>query len=53
MQVLWVKEKCEFLIKYVMDSDERTYDVIDISALNSKPYLYRGSSVILKVKSQI
>lgn len=45
-----VKEKCEFLIKYVMDSDERTYDVIDISALNSKPYLYRGSSVILKGK---
>jgi len=45
-----VKEKCEFLIKYVMDSDERTYDMIDITALNSKSYLYRGSSVVLKGK---
>ncbi|HPF05384.1 MAG TPA: hypothetical protein PK293_05050, partial [Spirochaetota bacterium] len=45
-----VKEKCEFLIKYVMDSDERTYEEIDIAKLNKKPYLYRGSSVILRGK---
>lgn len=45
-----VKEKCEFLIKYVMDSDERIYEEIDIASLNNKPYLYRGSSVILKGK---
>ena len=45
-----VKEKCEFLIKYVMDSDERTYEEIDITKLNKKPYLYRGSSVILRGK---
>jgi tetratricopeptide (TPR) repeat protein len=42
-----VKEKCEFLIKYVMDSDERTYEEIDIAKLNNKPYLYRGSSVTI------
>jgi tetratricopeptide (TPR) repeat protein len=45
-----VKEKCEFLIKYVMDSDERTHEEVDIASLNSKPYLYRGSSVLLKGK---
>lgn len=42
-----VKEKCEFLIKYVMDSDERTYEELDVARLNEKPYLYRGSSVKL------
>ncbi len=46
-----VKEKCEFLIKYVMDSDERTYEEIDIAKLNNKPYLYRGSSVVISGKA--
>ncbi|HOP61932.1 MAG TPA: CDC27 family protein [Spirochaetota bacterium] len=45
-----VKEKCEFLIKYVMDSDERVHQEIDIVKLNNKPYLYRGSSVKLTGK---
>lgn len=45
-----VKEKCEFLIKYVMDSDERIYEEIDVAKLNEKLYLYRGSSVKLKGK---
>lgn len=45
-----VKEKCEFLIKYVMDSDEREYEEFEVSRLNEKPYLYRGSSVKLSGK---
>lgn len=42
-----IKEKCEFLIKYVMDSDERQYEEIEVSKLNEKPYLYRGTSLKL------
>ena len=30
-----------------MDSDERTYEELDVARLNEKPYLYRGSSVKL------
>ncbi len=42
-----IKEKCEFLIKYVMDSDEREYEEIEVAKLNEKPYLYRGTSLKL------
>ena len=46
-----VKEKCEFLIRFVMESDERSYEEMDVAKLNEKPYLYRGSSVKLAGKA--
>ncbi|OQA99890.1 MAG: Tetratricopeptide repeat protein [Spirochaetes bacterium ADurb.Bin218] len=45
-----VKEKCEFLVRYVMEADDRAYEEIDIKELNLNPHLYRGASVMLKGK---
>jgi len=40
-----VKEKSDFLIRFVMESEERIYEEIDLKLINEKPYLYRGSAV--------
>jgi tetratricopeptide (TPR) repeat protein len=40
-----VKEKSDFLIRFIMESDERVYEEIDLKQINEKPYLYRGSAV--------
>jgi tetratricopeptide (TPR) repeat protein len=40
-----VKEKCDFLVRFIMDSHERVYEEIDLQKLNEKPWLYRGSAV--------
>ncbi len=40
-----VKEKSDFLIRFIMESDERVYEEIDLKQINTKPYLYRGSAV--------
>ncbi len=40
-----VKEKSDFLIRFIMESDDRIYDEIDLKQINEKPYLYRGSAV--------
>ncbi|MCL1833453.1 MAG: hypothetical protein FWG49_03020 [Leptospirales bacterium] len=42
-----VKEKSEFLIKFIIDSDERVYDDIDMKQIAEKPYLYRGCGLKL------
>ena len=40
-----VKEKSDFLARFIMESDERVYEEIDLKRINEKPYLYRGSAV--------
>ncbi|HNX25682.1 MAG TPA: hypothetical protein PKG60_16665 [Spirochaetota bacterium] len=40
-----VKEKSDFLIRFIMGSDEKVYEEIDLKLINEKPYLYRGSAV--------
>jgi len=40
-----VKEKSDFLIRFIMESDERVYEEIDLKLINEKPYLFRGSAV--------
>jgi tetratricopeptide (TPR) repeat protein len=40
-----VKEKSDFLIRFIMESDERVYEEIDLKQISEKPYLYRGSAV--------
>jgi len=40
-----VKEKSDFLISFIMQSDEKVYEEIDLKQINEKPYLYRGSAV--------
>jgi DNA-binding Xre family transcriptional regulator len=42
-----VKERCDFLIKFILDSDERVYDDIDMNRIGEKPYLYRGCALKL------
>ena len=42
-----VKEKSEFLIRFIIDSDERVYDNIDMKQIAEKPYLFRGCSLRL------
>ena len=42
-----VKEKSEFLIKFIIDSDERVYDDIDMKQIGEKPYLFRGCGIKL------
>ena len=37
-----VKEKSDFLIRFIMESDDRVYEEIDLKQINEKPYLYRG-----------
>ena len=40
-----VKEKCDFLTGFIMQSDEKVYEEIDFKQINEKPYLYRGIAV--------
>jgi tetratricopeptide (TPR) repeat protein len=40
-----VKEKSDFLTRFIMESDERVYEEIDLKQISEKPYLYRGSAV--------
>jgi hypothetical protein len=40
-----VKEKTDFLIKYITSSEDRKYEEIAYSAVMEKPYLYRGYSL--------
>lgn len=40
-----VKEKTEFLIRFIIESDERVYEKIKYEEIALKPYLYRGASV--------
>ncbi len=40
-----VKEKCDFLTGFIMQSDEKNYEELEIKQINQKPYLYRGSAV--------
>lgn len=40
-----VKEKSDFLVRFIMDSPERIYEEISLSGINAKPWLYRGSAV--------
>ena len=42
-----VKEKTEFLIRFIIESDEREYEKIKYDDIILKPYLYRGASVII------
>ena len=46
-----VKEKSEFLIRFIIDSDERVYDNIDIKQIGEKPYLFRGHRLKLTGKA--
>lgn len=46
-----VKEKCEFLVRFIIDSDDRTYEKPDIKNIQEKPYLYRGSAFELEGKT--
>lgn len=43
-----VREKCEFLVRFMVDSDDRVYEKPDIKAIQEKPYLYRGSAFELE-----
>ena len=45
------KEKSEFLIRFIIDSDERVYDNIDMKQIAEKPYLFRGCSLRLSGKA--
>ena len=40
-----VKEKTEFLIRFIIESDEREYEKIKYDEIMLKPYLYRGASI--------
>lgn len=40
-----VKEKSDFLVRFIMDSPERVYEDIDLKQIEAKPWLYRGSAV--------
>lgn len=40
-----VKEKSDFLIRFIMESDEKVYEEIDLKQISEKPYLFRGSAV--------
>jgi len=40
-----VKEKSDFLIRFIMESEERIYDEINLKQIKEKPYLFRGSAV--------
>ncbi|HPS58099.1 MAG TPA: hypothetical protein PK514_08325 [Spirochaetota bacterium] len=46
-----VKEKCEFLVRFMIDSDERTYEKPDIKGIQDKPWLYRGVAFELEGKT--
>ena len=40
-----VKEKIDFLIKYIMNADVRNYEYLPVELIAKKPYLYQGSAV--------
>jgi tetratricopeptide (TPR) repeat protein len=42
-----VKEKTEFLIRFIIESDEREYEKIKYDEIMLKPYLYRGAAVLI------
>lgn len=46
-----VKEKSDFLVRFIMDSPERLYEEIRLNDINAKPWLYRGSAVRLTGKA--
>ena len=46
-----VKEKCDFLIRFIIDSDERVYEDIDMKQISEKPYLFRGCALRLTGKA--
>jgi tetratricopeptide (TPR) repeat protein len=46
-----VKEKSDFLIRFIIDSDDRVYENIDMKQIAEKPYLYRGFSLIMTGKA--
>jgi tetratricopeptide (TPR) repeat protein len=46
-----VKEKCEFLVKFIIDSDDRVYEKPDLKAMRQKPWLYRGAAFELEGKT--
>lgn len=45
-----VKEKVNFLIEFIRNIDERTYENISIREVAARPYLYRGYAVEWKGK---
>lgn len=46
-----VKEKCEFLVRFIIDSDDRVYEAPDIKGIQEKPWLYRGTALELSGKT--
>jgi len=46
-----VKEKCDFLIRFVTDLEDRTYESVPYNRISSSPYLYRGFA--LKIRGRI
>ncbi len=46
-----VKEKTDFLIKYITESDDRKYENILYSTILEKPYLYRGFALVWSGKA--
>lgn len=40
-----VKEKSDFLLRFIMESDERIYEEMDLKQVIEKPYLFRGCAV--------
>ncbi|NLV67133.1 MAG: hypothetical protein GXY14_05600 [Spirochaetes bacterium] len=46
-----VKQKCEFLVKFIIDSDDRFYEKPDVKAIQQKPWLYRGAAFELEGKT--
>ena len=37
-----VKEKSDFLVRFIMDSPERIYEETELKKINDKPWIYRG-----------
>jgi tetratricopeptide (TPR) repeat protein len=46
-----VKEKCDFLIRFVTDLEDRTFESVPYNKISSRPYLYRGCA--LKIRGRI
>lgn len=42
-----VMEKVEFLIRFIIESDEKEYEKFNYDDIMIKPYLYRGASLII------
>lgn len=42
-----VKEKVEFLIRFIIESDEKEYEKFTYDDIMVKPYLYRGASLVV------